>query len=131
MVYLIAMEALLALRPDNCAITQLCERLLMYQSILSLTIPPRGGGKPWGTFLKGRIPPGQKNSAKTPPQGNYFKNPAKRNTKHETEVMKNNTEMLIYLEILKQGVKHMEAQSFLVDGFYGYSEYLRSFSIHL
>ena len=28
-------------------------------------------------------------------------------------------------------VKHVTAQSYLVDGFYGYSKYLRSFSIHL
>ena len=28
-------------------------------------------------------------------------------------------------------VKHITAQSFFVDGFYGYSKYLTSFSIHL
>ena len=27
-------------------------------------------------------------------------------------------------------VKHIEAQSFLLGGFYGYSKYLKSFSIH-
>ena len=28
-------------------------------------------------------------------------------------------------------VKHITAQRFLVDGFYGHSKYLKSFSIHL
>ena len=37
--------------------------------------------------------------------------------------------MLICSEILWD--KHVTAQSFLVDGFYGYSKYLKSFSIHL
>ena len=44
--------------------------------------------------------------------------------------MKNSTEMLVCLEILKTA-KHVKAQSFLVDGFHGYSKYLESFSIHL
>ena len=77
----------------------------MYQSILSL-IP--------GEFFKGRIPhpPGQK-KVRNPdlcdreivlrhhPQGNYFQKSSKI-AKHEIEIMKNNNEMLICLEILKQ-----------------------------
>ena len=66
-------------------------------------------------FLKGPIPdlPGTKKVRnpypawgrkieQTPPPGaTIFKTPAK-NTKYETEVMKNSTEMLICVEILKQ-----------------------------
>ena len=33
--------------------------------------------------------------------------------------------------MLRNIVKHTNAQSFSVDGFYGYSKYLKSFSIHL
>ena len=33
--------------------------------------------------------------------------------------------------MLRNIVKHITAQSFLVDGFYIYSEYLKSFFIHL
>ena len=43
---------------------------------------------------------------------------------NETEIMENSTKMPICL-------KHLKAQSFLVGGFYGYSKYLKSFSIHL
>ena len=43
---------------------------------------------------------------------------------NETETTENNTNILIYL-------KHLKAQSLLVGGFYGYSKYLKSFSIHL
>ena len=84
----------------------------MNQSIPSLTIPP---GKPLGNCLKGQIPhsPGHKESANSDPCGRkivlkpharaiFFKNLAKKNTKHEIEVMKNSTKILIRLEILKQ-----------------------------
>ena len=47
-------------------------------------------------------PLGQQNRAKTQPRGNYFQKSSKKKPKHETEIMKNNTEMLICLEILKQ-----------------------------
>ena len=43
---------------------------------------------------------------------------------NETEITENNTKMLVCL-------KQLEAQSFLVGGFCGYSKYLKSFSIHL
>ena len=43
----------------------------------------------------------QKNHAKTPPLGQLFSK-IQQKTKHETDIMKNSTEMLIYLEILKQ-----------------------------
>ena len=33
--------------------------------------------------------------------------------------------------MFRNTVKHITAQRFLVDGFYGYSKYLKSFSIHL
>ena len=69
---------------------------------------------PQGMFLKGRIPHstgtkevqnsdpwGRKIVLKPHPRGNYFQNFSKKTTKHETEVMKNSTEMLICLEILK------------------------------
>ena len=105
----------------------------MHQSIPSLTIPP---GKPLAIFfLKGRIPTtraqrkcetsnlGQKNRAKAPPPGQLFSN-IQQNNMNETEIMENSTKMLICL-------KHLKAQSFLVGGFYGYSKYLKSFSIHL
>ena len=83
---------------------------VMYQLIPSLTIPP---GQTPRKFLEGRIPhpraqrkcetpaTGQKNRAKTHPWRNYFQKSIK-NTKHETEIMKNGTEMLTCLEILKQ-----------------------------
>ena len=105
----------------------------MYQSIPILTIPP---GKPLAIFfLKGEFPPlghkestkhrtlGQKNCAKTPPPGQLFSN-IQQNNMNETEIIENSTKMLICL-------KHLKAQSFLVGGFYGYSKYLKSFSIHL
>ena len=40
--------------------------------------------------------------------------------------MKNNVEMLICLEISKQLVKLIKAQSFLAGGFYGYSKHPKS-----
>ena len=69
-----------------------------------------------GIFLKGRIPPpppgnresakprllGKRNSAKAPPPGQLFSKIQQKPTKHETEIKKNSTEMLICLEILKQ-----------------------------
>ena len=44
----------------------------------------------------------RKNRAKTPPPGQLFSKIQHKNTRHETEIMKNSTEMLICLEILKQ-----------------------------
>ena len=83
-----------------------------YQSSPSLTIPP---ANPQGTFLKERIhypraqrkcetptPLWQKNRAKSPPMGQLFSKIQLKNTKHEIEIMKNSTEMLICSEILKQ-----------------------------
>ena len=53
-----------------------------------------------------------------------FKNPAKK-AKHETKIIKNwNANMF------KNIVKHITAQSFLVNDFYGYPKYLKSFVIH-
>ena len=73
---------------------------------------------------------GAENRAKTTPLGQlYSKIQQEKPTKHETEIMKNSTELLICLEILKHW-KIKKAQSFLMDGFYGYSEYLKSLSIH-
>ena len=46
-------------------------------------------------------PLGQIIRAKPHPRGNIFKNTAKKPTKHEIGIMKNSTEMLICLEILK------------------------------
>ena len=73
-----------------------------------------------------RAPWGRKNRAKTPPPGQLFSNiqQKKQQNMNETEIMKNSTKMLICL-------KHIKAQSFLVGGFYEYSKYLKSFSIHL
>ena len=76
---------------------------------------------------------GQKNCAKTPSPGQLFsKIQQKKNTKHQIEIMKNSTEMLI-AEMFRniKTVKHIKAQSFLMDGFYGYSKYLKLFSTHL
>ena len=83
----------------------------MYQSIPSLTMPPR---QTTGNFLKGRIPhpraqrqcetltPGaEKMCLNLIPGAIIFKTPAKY-TKHEIEIMKSSTEILICLEILKQ-----------------------------
>ena len=80
----------------------------MYQSVPSLTIPP-------GNFLEERIPhpqaqrkcenptPGAEKSCQNPTLAAIIiKNTAKKNTKHETKIMKNSTEMLTCLEILKQ-----------------------------
>ena len=105
----------------------------MYQSIPSLTIPP---GKTLAIFFERANPPplghkesaklrtlGKKTRAKTPPPGQLFSN-IQQNNMNETEIMENSTKMLICL-------KHLEAQSLLVGGFYGYSKYLKSFSIHL
>ena len=95
--------------------TKLKEMSLMYQSIPSLTFPP--GKIPGEFFEKANSPPpppqaqgkcktpalGQKNRVKTSLSGSYFqKSSKKKNTTHETEIMKNSTEMLICLEILKQ-----------------------------
>ena len=84
----------------------------MYQSIPSLTIPPQA--YPQGIFWKGEFPTprhkeiakprplGQIIRAETPPLGQLFSNIQQKNMKHETEIMKNSTEMQINLEILKQ-----------------------------
>ena len=86
----------------------------MYQSIPRLTTPlgqtfvqffETGEFLPPGHKVKCKTPtPGAgKISAKNPPPGQLFKkNNNKKPTKHETEVMKNSTEMLMCLEILKQ-----------------------------
>ena len=47
-------------------------------------------------------PMGQKNRAKTPLPGQLFSKIQQRNTTHEIEIVKNSTETLICLEILKQ-----------------------------
>ena len=65
-------------------------------------------------------PLGQKNRAKTPPPGRLFSKIQQKETKHETEIMKNSTEMLMFRN--SKTVKHIKAQSFFVDGFYGYSK---------
>ena len=110
---------------------------IMYQSIPSLTIPLRAN--PQEMFWKGEFPnpPGTKQARKPDPwgkkvvlkphpRGNYFQKSSKKPTKHETEIMKNwNANMF------RNIVKHITAQSFFVDGFYGYSKYLTSFSTHL
>ena len=69
-------------------------------------------------------PLGQKNRAKTPPRGNYFQKSSKK--KHKTwdrnfEKQYWNVNMFRNIKT----VKHIEAQSFLVSGFYGYSKYLK------
>ena len=75
-------------------------------------------------------PWGRKIVLKPHPGAIIFKTPAKK-AKHEIEIMKNSTEMLVCLEILSKTVKHIKDQSFFVGGFYEYSKYLKSFSIHL
>ena len=85
----------------------------MYPSVPSLTNPPPA--IPRIIFLKGRIPhlPGTKKMRnpkplgrkivlKPHPWGNYFQKSRKKKTKLETEIMKNSTEMLICLEIVKE-----------------------------
>ena len=76
----------------------------MYQSIPSLTIPP---GKPKANFpqrkkVRNSDPWGRKIAPKTPPLGQLLSKIQQKDTKHEIEIMKNSTEMLICLEILKQ-----------------------------
>ena len=85
---------------------------IMYQSIPSLTIPLDNSP---GNFFEGANfsplghresekprPLGQKNRSKAPPPGQLFSKIQQKNTKYEIEIMKNSTEMLICLEILKQ-----------------------------
>ena len=70
----------------------------MYQSIPSLTIPP---GKSPGNFFKERIPHSRaQRKCETPTWGNYFQKSSKKQNMRQT--MKNSTETLICLEILKQ-----------------------------
>ena len=70
----------------------------MYQSIPSLTIPL---ANPQGIFLEGLIPHppgtkkvrnpypwGRKIILKLHPRGHYFQKSSKKNTKHETEIIK-------------------------------------------
>ena len=84
---------------------------IIYQSIPYMTTPGQTSGK----FLKGRIPHppgtkkvqnadpcGRKIMLKPHPWGNCFKKIQQKNTKHEIEIMKNSTEILTCLEILKQ-----------------------------
>ena len=94
----------------------------MYQPIPSLIIPL---ANTWRILKKVRNPEpwGRKIVLKPHPRGNYFQISSKNNM-NETEIMENSTKMLVCL-------KHLKAQSFLVVGFYGYSKYLKSFSIHL
>ena len=98
------------------------------------TLPPQGN--PREMFLRRRIPwhkesakarpLRQKNRARTPVPGQLFSKIQQKtqNTRQE----KNSTETPKCLEILR--VKHETAQSFLMGWFYGYSKYLKSFSIH-
>ena len=60
---------------------------------------PRGSPFPENKGSAKPRPFGQKNRAKTPPQGQLFLKIQQRNTK---QMMKNSTETLICLEILKQ-----------------------------
>ena len=84
----------------------------MYQSVPSLTIPL---GRPTGNFLKGQIPHlpgtetvrelrplGQKTRAKTPPPWQLFLKIQRKKPQNMREIMKDGTEMLISVEILKQ-----------------------------
>ena len=84
---------------------------VMYQSISSLTIPRANPGDfferansppPWAQRkCETPTPVAEKSCQEPHPGATIFKNLAK-NTKHEIEIMKNSTEILIYLEILKQ-----------------------------
>ena len=122
----------------NFKITRTKTIKLMYQSIPSLTIPP---GKPPGKFLKGQNshPPGTKKVQNPDPWGgkivlkphpryNYFQKSSKEN--HKT-LDRNYEEQYRNADMFRDIVKHKNAQSFLVDGFYGYSKCLKSFLIHL
>ena len=81
----------------------ICTRVYTYTNVSVNSKPDH----PPGTLLefsKGRIPHplAQRNLVLKPhPRGNYFQKSSK-NTKHDTEIMKNSTEMLMYLELLKQ-----------------------------
>ena len=59
--------------------------------------PPRGTMKVWNPNSWGRK---IVLKYKPHPRGNDFQNFSKKSTKHETEIKKNSTEMLICLEIL-------------------------------
>ena len=84
--------------------------MLMYQSISNLTILP--GQPPGEVFERANsphvgqqesaksLPLGHKNRAKTQPPRQLFLKIQQKKGKHEIEIMKNSTEMLI--EILKQ-----------------------------
>ena len=84
---------------------------IMYQSILSLTTP---WANPLEILLKWRIPHSraqksakpqpmrQINRAKIPPPGQLFLKMQQNPIKPEKEIVKNSTQMLICLEILKQ-----------------------------
>ena len=95
----------------------------MYQSIPSLTIPREKSGeffervnspRSQGTKkVRNPDPRGRKIVLKPHPGARIFKNTAK-NTKHETEIIKNIAEMLICLIRNIKTVKHIEAQSPLV-----------------
>ena len=71
-------------------------------------LPPPPGKPSWNVFDRAQrkcetpTPGAEKNCAETPPQGQLFSKIQQKLTKHDTEIMKNSTEMLIRLEILKQ-----------------------------
>ena len=80
----------------------------MYQSIPSVTIL---WATPRGIFMKGQMPHplGTKKVRNPDPWGRkivlksqLLLKTQEKNTKHETEIVKNSSEMLICLEILKQ-----------------------------
>ena len=102
----------------------ICIFLIIFLFISQFQAWPLPGQTPRKFFERANSPPpghkesakplslGQKNRARTQPWGQLFSKFQQNNTKHETEIMKNSTEMLICLEILKQwNIKQPEALS--------------------
>ena len=103
----------------------------LYVSVNSKPDHPSPPGKSPGNFferanssptrhkkLRNPDPWSRKIVLKPTPGVIIFKSPGNKTTKHETEIMKN-----LHANMVRNIVKHITAQSFLVDGFYGYSKF--------
>ena len=114
-------------------------KLFIYQSIPSLTTPR---AKPRLNFWQGIFPTlrkhkesanadpwGRKVALEPQPRGNYFKIQQRNRKRWHRNFEKQYWNVNMFRN--NKTVKHKTAQSFLVGGFYGYSKYLKSFSIHL
>ena len=113
-------------RPENVAVCHI------FTSLSNVSVNSKPNHLPLANVRKGEFPTsGHKESAKPHPQGRKFVlKPTARAVIFSNSAIKNSTEWNANMFRNIEKMKHKN-KSFLVGGFYEYSKYLKSFSIHL